>query len=351
MENININTTPAASAPPGYKAGISETPSQQPGLVAAAAVCLTLTAIFVAIRIFTKAYVIRAVKVEDYALLVAFLGLAAFVGVIVTSGVHGQGRHLWNVSIAGVMSVANFSNISEILYGPTMFAAKFSVLKQTERIFCEARHDSVYWWIQAMIWANALFDLSIFIAFVCACIPREKLWNTTMPGTCISTNSSIIATSIINIVSDWSTLILPLVVIRRLQMDLRRKIGVMAIFAVGLLACIASIVRLVYSVRLTQTTDRTWAIDPVGIWAFVEFTTVILSGCFPILPRFLQFVRYGRAGPPVSNNSSRTYTMDKSFRSKKKRSIPMDSLASRRDDFDDNPAPKYVEIRGQPLDA
>ena len=193
--------------------------------------------------------------------------MAAFTGVIVTSGTYGQGRHLWNVSIAGVEQVANLSNISEILYGPTMFLAKFSVLKQMERIFVGTKKDSTYWWIQAMIWANGLFDLSIFIAFICACVPREKLWNPQLSGTCISTNSSIIATSIINIISDWSALILPLVVIRRLRMSVKQKIGVGAIFAVGFLACVASIVRLVYSVQLTQTFDETWAIDPVAIWA------------------------------------------------------------------------------------
>jgi hypothetical protein len=66
-------------------------------------------------------------------------------------------------------------------------------------------------------------------------------------------------------------------------------------------ACIASIVRLIYSIRLTQTEDITWAIAPVGMWASVfeqakmsssntynrlaEFATVILVGCFPVLPR------------------------------------------------------------------
>jgi len=183
------------------------------------------------------------------------------------SGTYGQGRHLWNVSLAGVIQVANLSNISEILYGPTMFFAKFSVLKQMERIFVGTKKGRTYWWIQAMIWANGLFDLSIFIAFICACIPRDKLWNPKLPGTCISTNTSIIATSIINIISDWSALILPLVVVHRLQMSPKQKLGIMAIFAVGLLACVASIIRLVYSIQLIQTFDETWAIDPVAIWA------------------------------------------------------------------------------------
>ncbi|KAF3764060.1 hypothetical protein M406DRAFT_356413 [Cryphonectria parasitica EP155] len=127
-------------------------------------------------------------------------------------------------------------------------------------------------------------------------------------------------------------------------MDMRRKIGVIAIFAVGLLACVASIVRLVYSIQLTQTADETWAIDPVGIWAFVEFTTVILSGCFPILPRFIQFIRYGRAGAPLHSTAKRSYTLENSMASKKSRSVPLDSLSSR---HDDNLPRKYMEIRDQ----
>ncbi|KAF4627474.1 hypothetical protein G7Y89_g10675 [Cudoniella acicularis] len=316
MENINIYTTPAAKAPPGQVNNLINPYSQQPGLVAAAAVCLTLTTIFVAIRTFTKVYVLRATQIEDYALIIAQFGLAAFIGVIVTSGTYGQGRHIWDVSIHGVQQVANLSNISEILYGPTMFCAKFSVLKQIERIFCSIKKDHVYWWIQAMIWANALFDVSIFVSFLCACIPREKLWNPTVEGTCISTNGSIIATSIINIISDWSALILPLVVIRKLKMDMQKKLGVMAIFAVGLLACIASIVRLIYSIQLTNSADETWAIDPVGIWAFIEFATVILSGCFPILPRFMQFIRYGRNGALKTHTNNSAYEMGSAGRAK-----------------------------------
>ena len=52
-------------------------------------------------------------------------------------------------------------------------------------------------------------------------------------------------------------------------------------------ACISSIIRLVYSVRLTQAIDKTW----VCMWAFAEFTTVIIAGAFPTLPRLIQWLR------------------------------------------------------------
>jgi hypothetical protein len=83
-----------------------------------------------------------------------------------------------------------------------MFFAKLSVLKQLERIFAGTRKDHIYWWLQGMIWLNASFYLSIFVSFICACVPREKLWNPSIKGTCINAGVSILATSGINIVSD-----------------------------------------------------------------------------------------------------------------------------------------------------
>ncbi|KAI0414725.1 hypothetical protein F5X98DRAFT_239026 [Xylaria grammica] len=64
-----------------------------------------------------------------------------------------------------------------------------------------------------------------------------------------------------------------------------RKFRVSVVFAVGIFACIACVVRLYYSVKLTQSEDATWRIEPVGSWALAEFTTVILVACFPVLPR------------------------------------------------------------------
>lgn len=62
-------------------------------------------------------------------------------------------------------------------------------------------------------------------------------------------------------------------------------------------ACISSIIRLVYSVRLHLSKDPTWAIDPVCMWGFAEFTTVILAGAFPTIPRLIQWLREHRDSP------------------------------------------------------
>jgi hypothetical protein len=149
-----------------------------------------------------------------------------------------------------------------------MFLAKFAVLRQIGTIFLNHRRkDPAYRVIRLLTWANLAFYTAITLAFILACIPRQKIWNPHLPGRCINTQVSIIATSAINVVSDFTILIVPLVGVWNLYLPLGRKVGVAAVFAVGIFANIASIVRLYYSVQLTRTEDLTWAIVPVACWA------------------------------------------------------------------------------------
>ncbi|KAF2256019.1 hypothetical protein BU26DRAFT_402691, partial [Trematosphaeria pertusa] len=286
---------PALEAPQGETSNLVDPYSTHRYLVVTSAVCLVLSLSAIAARIFTKVHILRKMQIEDYSLIFTAVGFSALTAVMLAAGHAGQGRHQWNVSIAGVQRIAFYgvqlANILEIVYPPTMFAAKLAVLLQIKRIFTAHQKDFIYWSVQILITANFLTYLACFLAFVFACWPRDKIWNPHIPGKCISTNASIIATSAINVLSDITILPLPIHGVMMLHIPLKKKIGVGAIFATGAFACISSIIRLVYSVNLTHTHDITWAIAPVGMWALAEFTTVILVACFPVFPRLLQFFR------------------------------------------------------------
>lgn len=94
-----------------------------------------------------------------------------------------------------------------------------------------------------------------------------------MPGHCLSRHYLGVASGIMNVISDFSILILPLPIIWRLQMSWDKKSRVFAVFGVGLFACIASILRLVYSLELTHVPPNTPAyqldVDRIGLWACV----------------------------------------------------------------------------------
>lgn len=110
-----------------------------------------------------------------------------------------------------------------------MFPAKLCLLQQMMRLFRGNKKDSVYWTIQALIWANLIFYFSIFFCFIFACRPRAKLQNPEIPGGCINNDASILATSVINIVSDFSILLLPVFAVWKLKMTIKRKLAIAAI--------------------------------------------------------------------------------------------------------------------------
>ena len=62
-------------------------------------------------------------------------------------------------------------------------------------------------------------------------------------------------TAVINSLSDWIILLLPLWAIQRLNLPLS-----------GLFACMASICRLVYTVRIFYSDDSSYAVQQMEMW-------------------------------------------------------------------------------------
>lgn len=127
-------------------------------------------------------------------------------------------------------------NVVEILYGPAMFPAKFCVLMQMLRIFRGTKKDSVYWAILLLIWSNFILYVTVTFCFILACGPRAQFVDSMLLGTCVrKTNSYILATSAINIASDFSILLLPVYADWKLKIALKRKITISAVFGTGIL--------------------------------------------------------------------------------------------------------------------
>lgn len=121
------------------------------------------------------------------------------------------------------------------MYGPILFVTKLSILLQYRRIFDSHRTGKTHYLIHIVIWLNALFYLADTFVEAFACLPREKLWVPTIPGKCINILANFVVSAAINMVSDFIILGLPLYKIYQMRMAPRKKIGVAAIFTVGLL--------------------------------------------------------------------------------------------------------------------
>ncbi|KAI1747022.1 hypothetical protein F4782DRAFT_522775 [Xylaria castorea] len=311
---MDLNEVPVVPAPEGTESNLIDPYSQQSILVAVTAVTLTISLGAIAARSYTRAVVVKQFNLTDYILLLGGVLLVAFASIQIKAGEHGQGRHLWNVSAAEFSQVLLYLNIIEILYGPTMFCAKYVVLRQIEIIFLNhQRNGFAFSLIRILLWANFFFYGAIFLSFILACVPREKIYHPNVDGICINTNASIIATSAINVVSDLSILLVPIIAIWQLQLPLKAKLGIATVFGIGILANVTSIVRLYYSVELTRTIDVTWAIIPVAGWALGEFTSVIVVACCPHFPRLAKHLFRRDENPVYRISSSNNTTNSKKF--------------------------------------
>ena len=72
---------------------------------------------------------------------------------------------------------------------------------------------------------------------------------------CLDQNAISLATRTVHIVTDWLLLPVPLIIIYRLQMPLKRKLRLGFVFCLGLISSIATIVRNVLITKVT--TDMT----------------------------------------------------------------------------------------------
>lgn len=88
--------------------------------------------------------------------------------------------------------------------------------------------------IQATMASVILYYILNTVLMIGLCNPRKKIWEpSTTPGHCLNADALYFATGVFNILSDFALLILPMIPIWRLQMPLRKKAMMIAIFAAG----------------------------------------------------------------------------------------------------------------------
>ena len=127
------------------------------------------------------------------------------------------------------------ANIFGIYYIPLIFVSKLSILLQYMKLFTPSHTGKTYWSIHFLIWSNLLFYLAIMLAELIECIPREMIWDPEVPGHCINISAALVAGAVINVISDFAILVLPMGKIWQLHMSPKRKLGICAVFSTGLL--------------------------------------------------------------------------------------------------------------------
>ena len=125
--------------------------------------------------------------------------------------------------------------IYAIAFGPTICFAKLSLLLLYLRIFSLV--SRVRCAIYIGIFLNIMFYAGSTVAYGALCIPSSgQSWADTLnTGRCIHSNVVNYLQAAFGVLSDFYILILPMPIVYKMKLPFRKKVGVAAIFATGLL--------------------------------------------------------------------------------------------------------------------
>ncbi|CZT05348.1 related to integral membrane protein PTH11 [Rhynchosporium agropyri] len=260
-------------------------------------ICTIVAVFFLSARLVVKWIRFKAFSLDD-----GFLGLAG--ACLVTDLVIQQ--HMWNLGMATpqLASRAEFEGILQMIipgsiaYVTSLWAIKVALVIFYKRIAARTRLQTVYnvvLGVLAVTWAVIFFDI------IFQCYPIERKWTSDPNNQCSKKASDINywITILSNILLDVVIIILPISMVAKLQMPLKQKLGVGAMFALGFFVIIASIIRAYYSSK-----NETMLTCTVSM---VETAVAIIATCLPALRVIIlgQVSRVGTSGPHYELGSSR----------------------------------------------
>ncbi|PMD33685.1 hypothetical protein L207DRAFT_589244 [Hyaloscypha variabilis F] len=258
----------------------------------------------IALRFVSRRIVTNMMGWDDWAIGVSALIMIPMTAIPIINATRGFGNHFWDVPVTNLEGLRKLYYISQIMYSLILAAAKMSILFLYLRIFLNKTFRLATYITMACVLGQTI-AFALVIAFQCT--PVDSYWDTTIPGKCIHSQAFVYSAAGINILEDLIIMFLPVMELRALKLDLRKKFALGFMFALGSFACITSMIRLKYIISYGTSIDLTYDNVDVIIWSVLEtFTAIICASlmCFrPLLVRLLPAIFQSNKTTTASMNT------------------------------------------------
>ncbi|KAF2132494.1 hypothetical protein P153DRAFT_420491 [Dothidotthia symphoricarpi CBS 119687] len=212
-----------------------------------------------------------------------------------------------------------------LLFWTTLWAAKFSILFFFRRLVNGLPKYIKAWW--ACFIVVSLLYLACILSNFLTCQPLTKYWSATGcsdPEDLVRADASIKFATAADVVADVLIMVLPLHLLRKLQVSARQKFGLAVIFSLGTIIVAFAFARLAQVTKATSAAARdptTIAEGPVllSTWSHIESSVSVIVATLPAF-RYLINENVGRTiGPSGVAGYGNSRDKDTSTRSRAKR--------------------------------
>ncbi|KAI1098890.1 hypothetical protein F4804DRAFT_323539 [Jackrogersella minutella] len=194
---------------------------------------------------------------------------------------NGLGLDMWFVPHDSVTEILRLYYFDELIYITSLALTKVSVLFFYLKVFPKRSFRLCAW---ALISINLVYAITYDFLLIFQCNPISgawRFWDGEFEAKCISINVLGWSAAAINIALDLAVIILPLPALFGLSLSLRKRLQIMAMFAVGFFITIVSIVRLYSLIRFGKTQNLTQDYVETGYWSTIEVPVGIICACMP----------------------------------------------------------------------
>ncbi|KAB8235904.1 uncharacterized protein BDW43DRAFT_317861 [Aspergillus alliaceus] len=282
---------------------------QGPTILAVCWILVSTPALIVILRMYCKVRLNRGFGWDDLVICLALVLLLVYTG-LTTRGVQMGviGKHAGNIDdpskIPGALKLIYIGMVIAII---SCVLSKTSFAITLLRIVTSTWQKAILWFI--IISMNIIMWLCA-ICYLLQCKPTEALWNSELMPTADCWPSHIFETIALTAGAysgcmDFILALLPWLVIWKLQMRRREKLGIAIAMSLGIFAAATAFIKTTKLTNVSNLADYTYACSEILIWASAETGLTIFAASIPSL-RVL-FVRmhssYNRSDEPSSYNN------------------------------------------------
>ncbi|KAJ9291698.1 hypothetical protein DTO021C3_599 [Paecilomyces variotii] len=275
-------------------------------------VLTALAALTVAVRLYTRAGLLKSTGREDWLILGAMAFSFVYLGLVVGQQQYGLGKHEWAISPESMKIQLRCLWIAIPMYNSSLVCTKFSILFNYLRVFPNRRLRLSCYIMMCVVTSYSTWAI---VSGYFTCVPVAKFWDPTIKGHCLNFQALWFFNAAMNIITDTTLLIIPMPVLSHLQLPKKQKFALMGVFAVGAIVCITSILRLSGLHKVAVSKDTSWDNVSAAFWTAAECNVAIICACLPYLrpliarmfPHFINASSYNErtAGRPTTGTFSK----------------------------------------------
>ncbi|KAL8805859.1 MAG: hypothetical protein Q9200_005257 [Gallowayella weberi] len=259
-----------------------------PPIVILTAVFLVIVLFVLALRIFTRVWLVHAFWWDDFTIILAVIGTTIGAALDFVEVHYGFGKHQEFLSPHELQQFRKYTYGEWIQTFATLMWTKISICLFLIRLpRSRALKRPLEWTVAFLLISNIIMTTIMIMQ----CQPLHAAWDD--DGRCMSLaaiEAVVLAQAVISVVSDFAFAVLPVFFLWRTQIDFRTKVGLWVLMGLGVLTGFFCLVRTVIN-NQSFAKDQSYGGIVNWVWRLFEVSIGIIAACIPTLRPFYTWAR------------------------------------------------------------